>query len=434
MEVLDYMIGGNALRILNQPFKEALGPILIDNLIGSAFSEFTFISAYAKNSGVARLKDSVETFKQNKGKVIAFIGVDQKNTSYEALTGLYNLCDELYVIHSENFSSTFHHKVYTFKKNNTVWIAVGSNNLTAGGLWTNYESTMIHEYNLSNKDEEIEYLKINELFDRYSDVSYQCSIFIESIEQIDELLNEGYILKEADLAKSMRTAAGTGTRNTRKSLFGTETFSAPPLPPLVSDSIDDIIDDTVSGPDLDTPISKEIEPIVTTEPGSIDSALNESFWFEMRASTGGSRNILDLSMIGKIAGGSATGTGYATDNPNISVGGIKFFGIDPASHNTVKDITINFEGHDYHPSTILFASNNGSWRLQLKGESTTSKTPLSEYGRTRFAYNILVFEKLSSSRYKLKVVDGNQLSNIMSKSKFYSHNGRNTNSKLFGML
>ena len=422
------------MKILNQPFNGALGSILIENLVGSAYNEFKFISAYAKNSGVARLKDSIETFKQNSGKVIAFIGIDQKNTSYEALIGLYNLCDELYIVHSENFSSTFHHKVYTFNKNDTSWVAIGSNNLTAGGLWTNYESTMIRQYNLTNKDEEAEYLKVTELFDRYSDESYQCSIRIGCIDQIDELLIEGYIAKEADLAKSIRAAAGTGTNKTRRYLFGSETFYAPPLPSSDSDVEDDIIDDIDSVPNLDTLTSEEIEPIVTTQPDSIDSAQNETFWFEMRASTGGSRNILDLSMIGKIAGGSANGTNYATDNPNLSIGGVKFFDIEPTNHNIIKDITINFEGHDYHPSTVLFASNNGSWRLQLKGESNTTNTPLSEYGRTRFAYNILIFEKLSSTKYKLKVVDGNQLSSIKDKSVFYSHNGRSTNSKLYGML
>lgn len=415
------------MKILNQPFKESLGPLLISNLTNSSFKEFTFISAYAKNSGVARLKDYIETFKKNSGKVIAYIGVDQKNTSYEALIALYNLCDKLYIIHSENLSSTFHHKIYTFKNNNTAWVAIGSNNLTAGGLWTNYESTMIQEYNLINENEAFEYLKINELFDRYSEESYQCSIRIESIDQIDELLNHGYIAKEIDLAKSMRAAADSGTRSTRNPLFGSEIFSVPPLPPSVGD-------DVCSEPGFDVPLSNEIEPIITTQPDSISSNRNETFWFEMRASTGGSRNILDLSMIGKIAGGSADGTNYTTDTPKSSIGGVKFFDIDPTDHRMVKDITIEFEGHDYSPSTILFAHNNGSWRLQLKGNSATAKTPLSEYGRTRFAHNILIFEKLSSTKYKLKVVDGNQLSSIKEKSVFYSHNGRSSNSKLYGML
>jgi len=48
-------------------------------------------------------------------------------------------------------------------------------------------------------------------------------------------------------------------------------------------------------------------------------------------------------------------------------GGIKFFDIDPEDTHIEKDISINYLGKDYYPSTIKFAPNNGSWRIQLTG-------------------------------------------------------------------
>lgn len=416
------------MRIVNQPFNETLGQILTDNLNNVKYSDFTFISAYAKISGVARLEDHIKTFKQNNGHVVAFIGIDQKNTSYEALINLYELCDQLFVIHSESLSSTFHHKVYTFKNDNLIWIAIGSNNLTAGGLWTNYESAMIHEYNLLNENEKIEYLKISNLFDKYSDDSYKCSIKITDKHQIDELLNRGYILKEKELADSMKYNGDTKTSGTREPLFGSEYFTPPAYSEYntTTNSLGTVISPL---PNQTTPTKNVNSPAL-----SISTTKNEIFWFEMGASTGGSRNILDLSMVGSVAGGSTKGTNYSQADAKYSKGGVTFFDVDASKHNIIKDIKINYNGHSYYPSTIIFAENNGSWRLQLKGTSKSNNIALSKFGSTEFRNNILLFEKISSNEYNLTIAHNNQLQSIKNKSVFYSHNGRSNSSKLYGML
>lgn len=75
------------MPIINQPFQGQLGKILKTEL-KSNYSSFTIFSAFAKNSGVLRLKDSLETFRSNGGTVKAFIGIDLDGTSYEALLNL----------------------------------------------------------------------------------------------------------------------------------------------------------------------------------------------------------------------------------------------------------------------------------------------------------------------------------------------------------
>ena len=126
------------MPIINQPFQGQLGNILISEL-DNRYSSFTIFSAFAKNSGVLRLKKALEQHRANGGKITAFIGIDLDGTSYEALLNLFSLCDNLYVIHSESFSTTYHSKIYLLEKAGSAWCAIGSNNLTGGGLWTNFE-------------------------------------------------------------------------------------------------------------------------------------------------------------------------------------------------------------------------------------------------------------------------------------------------------
>ena len=75
------------MSIINQPFQGQLGDILISEL-KNGYTNFTIFSAFAKNSGVLRLKESIENFKSSGGYVKAFIGIDLDGTSYEAFSNI----------------------------------------------------------------------------------------------------------------------------------------------------------------------------------------------------------------------------------------------------------------------------------------------------------------------------------------------------------
>lgn len=156
----------------------------------------------------------------------------------------------------------------------------------------------------------------------------------------------------------------------------------------------------------------------------------------MRKSTGGSRNILDLSKLGQIEFGSVKGTPYEYPaDPSRMYGGIKFFDINPEDTHIEKDITINYLGKDYYPSTIKFAPNNGSWRIQLKGSPNDTTDELSKYGnRGDFVHKILVFEKINTSYYVLSLLDESELNNVKSLSRVWARNGSSASSKAYGML
>ena len=417
-----YTKEGANMSIINQPFQGQLGEILKTEL-NSNYSSFTIFSAFAKNSGILRLKDSLKTFKSNNGTIRAFIGIDLDGTSYEALLNLYNLCDELYVIHSENFSTTYHSKIYLLENTDMAWCAIGSNNLTGGGLWTNFESCSIQTYNLPNETTDLD--SIYSLIEKYKDPNYECSTEITSIDDIDALLDANYISREVtQKINNITKRVSLKKKQKKTTLFGSEKVS---IPTVIS----------INKP-RNKPFSKseasDINYIVNPVP-SKPAFTNEQFWFEMRKSTGGSRNILDLSKLGQIEEGSVVGTPYEYTDPQKMYGGIKFFDIDPEDITREKDITINYLGKDYYPSTIKFAPNNGSWRIQLKGSPNDDTDELSKFGnRGDFVHKILIFEKITTNYYVLSLLDESELDQIKMLSRVWARNGSSAASKAYGML
>jgi len=413
------------MSILNQPFQGQLGNVLIDKIDNNSFSSLTIFSAFAKNSGVLRLKTSLEKLKKSGGHIKAFIGIDLDGTSYEALLNLFSLCDELYVIHSENMSTTYHSKIYLLENASSAWCAIGSNNLTGGGLWTNFESASIQEYSLPTQKSELD--NIYSIIDKYSDASYVCSTKIASIDDINTLLDSNYINKEVSQKITTIKRRTTEKANQKKNhLFGSEKVSIPTI---------------ISTQKIRKPLSKKkinAQPVVdyiVNSPSTTPAFTNEQFWFEMRKSTGGSRNILDLSKLGQIVEGSVVGTPYEYTDANRMYGGVKFFEIDPEDTTREKNITINYLGKDYFPSTIKFTPNNGSWRIQLKGEPTDGTDELSKFGnRGDFVFKILVFEKITPDYYVLSLLDDSELDNIKSLSRVWGRNGSGATSKAYGML
>ena len=76
------------MELLNQPFTGQLGNRLIALLDTTDYQTLNIIVAFAKNSGVLRIKDALARFRKRGGKVNVYVGVDLGGTSYEALTVL----------------------------------------------------------------------------------------------------------------------------------------------------------------------------------------------------------------------------------------------------------------------------------------------------------------------------------------------------------
>lgn len=137
------------MKLMIQPYYDKLGNLLTDDLGSGKYRSFTFLVAYAKLSGVDALYDPILAFREAGGTVQATIGVDQTNTSYEALRVTLSLADEMFIFHNRSLSSTFHPKVYILAGEKSGKIYVGSGNLTNGGLYSNYEVAGCEEFDLT---------------------------------------------------------------------------------------------------------------------------------------------------------------------------------------------------------------------------------------------------------------------------------------------
>jgi len=343
------------MELMNQPFTGQLGNRLIELLDSTEYHTLFIAVAFAKNSGVLRIKESLEKFRARGGRVNVYVGVDLGGTSYEALTALLLCTDSLNVVHSEK-GQTFHTKIYQFLGKDKGLVVVGSHNLTGGGLWTNFESSvLIPVGGLSANDA----LLLRGLDDYIKKLASLQASFMPIVAQadIEKLLQKGYIFKE--VADQVRRAKAAKQNGSRERLFGN---GAPAKLPSVTMQKKE---KTAAG---------SVAPAAPISVPSSDES--ETIWFETKKLTGGSRNILDLSMKSLVERGEPRGTPFDLGEPGFMRGGVEFFGINPTATDNRKDITLNFEGVDYTGNTILFPTGmnaNGTWRLQIKGSSSSEE-------------------------------------------------------------
>ena len=214
--------------IVNQPHDRQLGIQVIEALESEKYNELTIMVAYAKLSGVYRLLPYIQRFRNKGGIVRIVVGIDQQNTTYDALQQISTVSNEFYIFHSENISQTFHIKCYWLKGEKTCWFAIGSNNLTAGGLFSNYELSVTHE--LSGADADAENAELEQLYLTYATPDSVCSKRVDAA-LIDQLLAGNYVVREIEQRKALVDATRRVSRpDPRNRIFGNEAFPAPALP------------------------------------------------------------------------------------------------------------------------------------------------------------------------------------------------------------
>jgi HKD family nuclease len=408
------------MELINQPFTGQLGNRLIELLESPDYHTLNIAVAFAKNSGVLRIKASLEKFRKRGGVVNAYVGVDLGGTSYEALTVLLLCTDSLNVVHAEK-GQTFHTKIYQFLGEEKGVIVVGSHNLTGGGLWTNFESSAVIpvDNSTSNGGEILSALgnyimRLASLKDSFMPIT--------SKDDVDTLLQNGYISKE--VSQQVRSAKVGKQVEDRERLFGNGVPAAMPrlgLPTKVT---------AVAPSDASTG--------QVTLPQCNES---ETIWFETRRLTGGSRNILDLSKKSLVERGEPAGTPFDLGEPGFMRGGVEFFGMSPTAEDDRKDITLNFEGVDYTGNTILFPTGNnpnGTWRLQIKGTSSSGEK-ITDAFRTKGEEHYLVekvvtFTKIEDDYYYISVFPETDLENFKATSRILARNGITNNAKRIGLL
>lgn len=408
------------MELMSQPFTGQLGNRLIELLDSSDYHTLNIAVAFAKNSGVLRIKDSLERFRKRGGKVNAYIGVDLGGTSYEALTALLLHTDSLNLVHSER-GQTFHTKIYQFVGKNKGLVVVGSHNLTGGGLWTNYESSVLIPTCKSSAGEVTLQKELDDYIRRLTSLK-DSFMSIGDQDDVDKLLQNGYIFKE--VAEQVRQAKAATQDESWERLFGNGTPAKLPrvaMPKKEKSATGSVIP---AGP-ISVRFSEEAQTI----------------WFETRLMTGGSRNILDLSMTSLVERGDPQGTPFDLGDPTLMRGAVEFFGLNPTATNLTKNITLNFEGVDYSGNAILYPVGNkanGTWRLQIKGTSS-SERKITEAFRAKgeehyLVEKVITFTKIQNDYYFMSVFPESELENFRVASRILARNGAARTARQLGLL
>ncbi|MBA4179448.1 MAG: hypothetical protein C0506_02570 [Anaerolinea sp.] len=157
-------------KLFTQPNTgETVGQLLIDALTGGRWHGLLAAVAFAKRSGVAHIEAALEAFAQTKSVTLA-VGIDLRGTSIEGLESLRRALPhngQLLVFHNEAPAPhpSFHPKLYLFFSTDAALLIVGSNNLTYGGLFTNYEASAVFELDLSHPSDAMLFKQAKDILD-----------------------------------------------------------------------------------------------------------------------------------------------------------------------------------------------------------------------------------------------------------------------------
>jgi hypothetical protein len=109
--------------------------------------------AWAKRSGLSQLQESTQLFRERGGVASVIIGIDEGGATKQGLELALETFDDVYIFHDQS-SRTYHPKVYLLHLEDYARLIVGSNNMTAGGLFNNYEATLVCDLDLTLEEDQ----------------------------------------------------------------------------------------------------------------------------------------------------------------------------------------------------------------------------------------------------------------------------------------
>src|SRR5690606_21150208 len=108
--------------------------------------EIFLVSAFVALRTILRLRERLLEQVSRGARLRLTIGIDLDGTSKDVLDELLRWGCEVFVFHNTVPRATFHPKVYLFRSVDSATLYIGSNNLTDGGLYTNYEAATRYQF------------------------------------------------------------------------------------------------------------------------------------------------------------------------------------------------------------------------------------------------------------------------------------------------
>jgi HKD family nuclease len=213
------------LQVLTQPYRDSVsGQTFLSTALEDArVKEVLIVTAWIRESGLNLLVPGLEALRQRRGRSRLLFGVDLQGTSQQAVKLAKAHVDDLRVVHDPT-GRIFHPKMYLARGAQIGYAAIGSNNLTAGGLWHNYEGALLAIVDPAREPEIID--GIETYAQRLIGDKAICRRVTEEI--FGRLVSEGWLADEAnDRRHGTEDRPRPGHRGSRRSPGGPDPlFSA----------------------------------------------------------------------------------------------------------------------------------------------------------------------------------------------------------------
>ena len=222
------------IRTVSQPETQLGNEVseLLDEDV--AYPRIVFVSAFVALRTILRLRERLLGQMENGARLQLTVGIDLGGTSREVLEELLRWNCETFVFHNTIDRATFHPKVYLFESANAATLFVGSNNLTDGGFYTNYEAATRYDFELPADAAEYERL-VRPLASFLEPQGPTVQRLTPQL--IETLVARGELPSEAEARQRRRAQAAArqrGRENLPQSPFAPVAI---PLPPLLSDAL-----------------------------------------------------------------------------------------------------------------------------------------------------------------------------------------------------
>ncbi len=216
---------------LSQP-ESQLGAEFTDLLAADRpYTRIIFVSAFTALRTILRLRERMLSAAELGASVRFIVGIDLGGTSREVLEELSRWHCDVFVYHNPIPRATFHPKIYLFERELDSTLFFGSNNLTDGGLYTNYEACTRYVFEFPADTNEYERLLRPIMLFIEPEGPTVCRLDTPLIETLSA---RGILTTEIEARRSRRDRTGqppTGRADLPANPFLPVSVSLPPLLP-----------------------------------------------------------------------------------------------------------------------------------------------------------------------------------------------------------
>lgn len=204
-----------SLEFRGQPFRleDSTGHFLTEVLTDEEIDHVTFVVAWARFGGFGRLAQSIVEFRNRGGTLRIILGIDEGVATKAGLAMAISHSDEALVFHDPS-ARTFHPKIYLATGATQARLLVGSSNFTAGGLYSNYESSLEGRFELPLEQEASALIGATSYIEHLISDEGLCRPLDETL--LEQMLSD----PRYRIAERERRASGAPSENTDADQFG----------------------------------------------------------------------------------------------------------------------------------------------------------------------------------------------------------------------